>query len=318
MGELFFTAALIDVLNPKPLVAYFLTGHGEHRIDSGDEIMGYLKLASFFQQNSIRTEPLSLAGTNPVPADCSLLVIAGPRAAIPESELNKIDQYLIQGGRLFALFNSVAIDRDTGLEKLLGTWGVQVGKDIVVDPGQSTAAGLGELIVMAYNDKHPMINPMVGFGLDLVQPRWISRMSPRSQAADAPRVDQVAFTSPNAFAAGDPGHKQQIPLIVVVEKGAIQGRVTEKGTTRMVVVGDSICLGNRQLDLLANRDFAGYAMNWLLDRTELLSGPGARPITEYTLKMTNLQLQQAQLALLAGMPGTVLVLGGLVWLRRRK
>lgn len=76
-------------------------------------------------------------------------------------------------------------------------------------------------------------------------------------------------------------------------------------------------LGNRQLDLLANRDFAGLAANWLLDRTQLLEGLGPRPVSEYRLVMTKKQLQSAQWILLGAMPGGVLVLGTLVWLRRR-
>ena len=31
------------------------------------------------------------------------------------------------------------------------------------------------------------------------------------------------------------------------------------------------------IDAAANRDFAGYAVNWLLDRTVLLEGIGPRP-----------------------------------------
>ena len=54
LGEMAFTAALLDVTSPKPLKAYFLQGHGEHQIDSGDEVAGYLKFASILQQNCIQ------------------------------------------------------------------------------------------------------------------------------------------------------------------------------------------------------------------------------------------------------------------------
>jgi hypothetical protein len=69
---------------------------------------------------------------------------------------------------------------------------------------------------------------------------------------------------------------------VAVEKGAIKNVITERGTSRIVVVGDSIFLANHQMDSAANRDFAGYAVNWLLDRPHLLEGLGPRPITEYS------------------------------------
>jgi ABC-type uncharacterized transport system involved in gliding motility auxiliary subunit len=149
-------------------------------------------------------------------------------------------------------------------------------------------------------------------------PRSVGQLKVRSQAADAPHVDELAFTGLNATAAGDLVHKPPFPLMVAVEKGAIKDVITERGSTRIVVVGDSIFLANHYIDALANRDFAGNAVNWLLERTQLLEGLGARPIEEHRIVMTKAQLHQAQWVLLAILPGSVLVLGGLVWLRRRK
>jgi LPXTG-motif cell wall-anchored protein len=106
--------------------------------------------------------------------------------------------------------------------------------------------------------------------------------------------------------------------MVAVEKGAIKGVITERGSTRIIVVGDSYFLGNAQIDSAANRDFVGNAVNWLLERTQLLAGLGPRPISQYKIVMTRTQFHQAQWVLLAGLPGSVLFLGGLVWLRRRK
>ena len=102
-GEKMFTSALLAVTNPKPLNAYFLQGHGEHRLDGADPVSGYLKFQAVLQQNYIRVQPISLLGTNPVPLDCNLMIVAGPTTAIPALELEKIQQYLNQGGRLLAL-----------------------------------------------------------------------------------------------------------------------------------------------------------------------------------------------------------------------
>jgi hypothetical protein len=134
LGEIAFTGALVDVTSSRRLKAYFLQDNDEHQIDSGDEVMGYLKFAYLLQQNCITNEPLSLLGTNVVPSDCSLLVIAGPRDVIPDPELDKIEQYLNQGGRLLAVFNYGSILKDTGLERILAKWGVEVGHNVVTDP----------------------------------------------------------------------------------------------------------------------------------------------------------------------------------------
>jgi len=318
IGETAFTAALLDVTSPA-LKAYFLQGHGEHRIDSGDELDGYLKFASVLQQNHLQIEPLSLLGTNTVPMDCNLLVIAGPREAISDLELDKIEQYLSQGGRLLALFNCYPIlapvKRDTGLEKVLAKWGVDVGHSVIKDPVYTISR---EDIVVSNFGKHPLVNSLLGSQLDMILPRSVGQLKVRSQAADSPRVEELAFSGPRSYASGDFVRARPFPLIVAVEKGAIKDVITERGSTRIVVTGDSIFLANHYIDLGQNRDFLGYAVNWLLERTQLLAGLGPRPIEEYRIVMTKARLHQAQWVLLAGLPGCVLMLGGLVWLRRRK
>ena len=143
-------------------------------------------------------------------------------------------------------------------------------------------------------------------------------MKLRAEAADAPRVEEIAFSGSRATVAGGLDQKPPFPLVVAVEKGALKDVIAERGATRMIVVGDSLFLGNLQVDSAANRDFAAAAVNWLLERPQLLAGAGPRPMMEYKIVMTKTQMHQAQWILLGALPGGVLVLGGLVWLRRRR
>jgi hypothetical protein len=108
------------------------------------------------------------------------------------------------------------------------------------------------------------------------------------------------------------------PLAVAVEQKAVPGVASTRGITRMVVAGDSSFLDNEMITAVANRDFAGYAVNWLLDRTVLLDGIGPRPVTEFRLTMTRDQQKTVRWLLLGALPGAVLLFGGLVWLVRRK
>ncbi len=316
LGEIWFTTALLDVTSPKPLKAYFLTGHNEHRIDSGDEGAGYLKFASILEQNYIKVETLSLLGTNQVPMDCNLLVIAGPTVPLPKHELDKIEEYLRQGGRMFVLFNAFSVGKPTGLEAILGKWGVEIGNGVVVDPDHTMSGS--EVVVSAFS-RHPLVNPLLGTGIYLMRPRPVSKLETgKAQPADAPRVEEIAGTGPRSYLANDPArNRHEFRVMVAVEKGAVKGIVTERGTTRMLVLGDSFCFANNQIEFLANRDFAGYAANWLLDRTQLLEGLGPRPISEYRLALTRQQMTIIRWLLLAGLPGIVLLIGTLVWARRR-
>ena len=137
--------------------------------------------------------------------------------------------------------------------------------------------------------------------------------------ANAPQVEELAFSSEKSTLAVDIAEPpRSYPLIAAIEQKPVAGVVNTRGNTRLLVAGDSIFLGNYYIEGGANRDFVGYAVNWLLDRTTLLKGIGPRPVTEFRLLMTRTQQREVRWLLLGALPGAVLLLGCLVWLARRK
>jgi len=313
-GEQLFTSAIVGVSDPKPIKAYFLQGHGEHRPENEDDSMGYFKFARVLQEKDISLEPLSLL-TNDVPADCQLLIIAGPRHTLSAHELETLDDYLNHGGRAFILLINPHVGgvERTGLERTLAAWGVQVDDRLVTDQSQAKA-GHDQVLFVVNFGQHPIVRPLTGSRLGIVLPHAVRQMPAAGRIADAAKVMELAFTSEQGRELG--GTNGVIPLAVAVEKGAIPGVAADRGSTRIVVVGDSFFLTNGYIEFDANRDFANLAVNWLLDRSQLLA-IGPRPIRQYRISMTQSQMTAARWILLAGMPGGVLLLGLLVWLRRR-
>jgi hypothetical protein len=316
LGEMMFTSTLLAVLNPKPFNAYFLQGHGEPSLSDTSET-GYLKFDAILEeQNYITNAPLNLLSDNPVPADCNLLIIAGPRMAFSNLELQKIDQYLSQGGRLLVLLDYSSIRESTGIEDSLKQWGVSVGADVVQDPEHTIS---GQDVVVLNFSQHPVVNPLTQLALQLILPRPVSRIDRQTPPADALKVEELAFSGPNSVLMSERGlQPRRYPLMAAVEQNPVKGVANPHGSTRIVVVGDSLFLDNRQIESGANRDFVGYAVNWLLDRPTLLEGIGPRPVTEFRLMMTRVRQRDVRWLLLGALPGGVLALGGLVWLRRRK
>ena len=322
-GEQMFTSAIYSVITPRQLKAYFAQGHGEHRLDSDEGLMGYSRFAELLKDNNIQVELLKLAGPGDIP-DCQLLIIAGPTDTFVPEELSKIDRYLKQGGRLLVFFNYLSVEKELGLEKLLANWGIEVGRNVVLDQKNSFT---GKDLVVATFGNHPMVKPLIqSRGLYLLLPRSISKANTGASSADAPQVEPLVMTTENgrvvtqvkkgelyATASDKTGN---IPLMVAVEKGALRG-VTDRGATRIVAVGDSIFMGNETIDKVGNYEFANLAMNWLLARNELIGALGPRPIREYKLTMTRAEMMNLRWGLLAGMPGGVLLLGTIVWFRRR-
>ena len=321
-GELLFTSALYNVTDLRSLNAYFLQGHGEHSPEGTDSDRGYSKFAAVLREQNVEPRLLSLLGTNDVPLDCSLLIVAGPTTSMPDEELAKIDRYLKNGGRLLALFNYYGLNENGGLERILADWSVEVGDNVVRDPANSVN---GSDIATSQFGPHPIVNPLYQTRLHLLVPRSVQKSARGPANADAPNVTEMLFTGREGTLYEVRDGRQwptdahtNICLAVALEKGKIKDVTAERGTTRMVVVGDSLFLGNRMIDSVANRDFATLTINWLLDRTQLLRGVGPRPIREYKLIMTKAQMSALRWLLLGGMPGSVLLVGFLVWMRRRK
>lgn len=313
-GEQMFSSLLLAVNSAEPLRAFYLLGHGEHQTENAEDPTGFAKFITLALQNYIRVDGLTLLGTNTVPANCHLLIIAAPTAIIPAPELAKIRRYLDEGGRALVLLNYLSVDKATGLEPLLEKWGVSVSRRIVAD---TSATINGQDVVVSQFSRHPVTNPLLGSRLHLLLPRSVSEIVETNSAADAPKVSELAFTSTNAVLVGITNGPTAFPLAVAVEKGAVKAVATERGTTRLVVVGDSFFLDNQMIESAANRDFASHAINWLTDRTQLMEGLGPRPVKEFRLMMTRTQFNTAVWLLLGGLPGAVLLIGGFVWLRRR-
>jgi len=327
-GEAMFTSAIYSVISARQARAYFLEGHYEHDPQADDGLMGYSRFAGVLRESNLQLGRLRLDGATEIPADCNLLIIAGPRDTFQPEVLDKIDRYLKQGGRLFALFNFHGLQKRIGLENVLADWGVAVGQNVVFDEKSHAAQDKKSMVVYTYGT-HPLIRPLMRRQLFLVLPREVKKNPQAATGADAPQVDSLIFSSADGRVITDirpdggmnrsvNDKRGNISLMVAVEKGGIRNVDPGRGATRIVVAGDSLFLNNNNIDTEANHELATHVINWLLARNDLLVAVPPRPIAEYKLTMTEAQLSAARWILMGAFPGAVLLLGGLVWLRRRR
>ena len=138
---------------------------------------------------------------------------------------------------------------------------------------------------------------------------------------NGPDVKEVAFSGPESFLGPERGTQvpQPFPVIAAVEKGeAANAALGDGRVTRILVVGDSLFLVNSRIEGAAARDFVELAVGWLAERNVLPEALGPRPVTEYRVLIPEVRMQTLQLLLLGALPGAVLLLGGLVWVTRRK
>jgi hypothetical protein len=317
-GEARLAEALLALAEDAPRTVYFAFGHGEREPDDFDRRNGYSRIAARLRADNLTVASVNLLDARTVPSDCDLLVFAGPEKPLTGFECSLLRRYLNEKGRILFLLDART---ETGLEGLLREWGVELANDIVLDP--SRTLGGRELYVTAYPD-HPIVKPLARLASVFFLPRSVM---PTAQKVEGVTVNDLACTSPNGWAERpkseelamrfDPesDRKGPISVAVAVERGPVPGVHVQIRPTRLVVVGDANFASNGGL-LAANEDFFLNAVNWLLERKELI---GRIPIPDgaAAVVMDAHQLRRLFLVLVIVLPATVFA-GGWLFLRSRR
>ena len=316
VGEKLFTSAIVVVSEGRQTKVSFVTGHGEHKASDTGGQWGYSKFANILKQKGLILKDISLAGTNSVPTESQLLIIAGPRTPYSSGELSKLREFVETGGSLLTLFNFYSLQRSSGLEKFLADYDFEIGLNQVSD-SKNEQSGQGGLLLVDDLGSHPITKPILGSRLQMLLPRSVGL--PEEESEEPSPVDNIAYSSKAGQAVtqrqGNKGtveKKGKIPLI------AAKLHINEsQSPARIVVAGDSLFLGNSAIEAGANRDFASLAVNWLLERDHLLE-IAPRPVTEYRINLTSAEMTWITWLLLLVLPGGTLAIGLLWWRRQMK
>jgi len=316
VGEQLFTSAIAAVTQGRQTKVGFVIGHGEHKASDTGGQWGYSKFANILQQKDLHLQEIPLTGTNSIPADCRMLIVAGPRTPYSRDELAKLREFVGTGGSLFTLFNFYSLQRPTGLENFLADYDFEIGFNQVSD-SKNEQSGQGGLLLVDDLGSHPITKPILGSRLQLLLPRSVG--FPEAENDESPPGSILAHSSDAGQAVGQiQGNKGsveregRIPLIAA-KLHANDGQPP----ARLVVAGDSLFLGNSAIEAGANRDFASLAVNWLLEREHLLA-IAPRTVTEYRIELSRAEMTSVTWLLLLVLPGGTLGLGLLWWRRQMK
>lgn len=229
----------------KPMVAYAM-GNGEpNDMRIYDLMENYLKADYHLQASNLAADPF-------IPAEFKVLLVVKPSIPFTEEEKLKLDQYVMNGGkimwfidRLDAEMDSlqlknevIAYDRNLQLNDLFFKYGVRQNADLVMDlqcdylPFDVNGDGQFEFLPWNYfpvfegNDNHP-INKNLGFvvgrfvnSLDTVQADGISKTILLSSSANSRIISTPALISgkENVNAPEDAKfNKAHIPVAVLLE-----------------------------------------------------------------------------------------------------
>ncbi|MFH1177607.1 MAG: GldG family protein, partial [Acidobacteriota bacterium] len=320
-GEEQFTSAILAVVNPKQPKLYFTTGHGEKDLEGYRED-GLSQLKELLKRDNLEAEKATLLGGQ-VPADCDLLVIAGPTAPFTEVEKAALKRYVDKGGRLLLMLDPLlgGMQRPSGLEELAKGYGVLYGEDLVVDP--ANALPFVDLSAVFANEfrAHPVVDGMKGLAVLLPVARSVT-----TTTAEGATSTQLLTTTAGGWgerSLATAGGRLQVNKDSTDTPGpvplgvAAQSENDKETGWRIVAFGDSDFAANGQLANAGNLNLGMNAINWLVKREEAL-GIAPRQPEQVQLFLSRAQMRSIALVSLAGLPLAAIALGVGVWWRRRR
>jgi ABC-type uncharacterized transport system involved in gliding motility auxiliary subunit len=342
------TNTLIKVLSGAERTVYFLQGHGEHDT-AGSDRDGYSTIYQALGTENYKTDTLALAQKPEVPANATVLVIAGPRTDLLQGEVDAIKPYLDRGGKLLVMLDPPDKGAQvplTNLLTLLKDWGIDAGSDIVVDTsGVGQLLGANEVTPVAVRyPSHPIVErfrvitayplarsmrPVQG-GTSGRTAQTFVESSPQSwgetNTTDLFAEKPIAFDKdkdvpgPVSLAAAVSVAAPKPPQAAVEAKPASDTKTpaadTPKVETRVAAIGDSDFASNGWLGVQGNKDLFLNTVSWLAQQENLIS---IRPRDPEDRRLSLSAQAQRNVALLAwlGIPGAVFALGIYEWTRRR-
>ena len=310
------TNALIRVLKGQKSV-YFVEGHKERSLDD-TERGGYDHLKKALSNENYDVKTLTLMPKNEVPSDCALLVIAGPQYDYVQPEVDAIEKYVKDGGRLLVMLDpGIAFPN---LDKMLTDWNATPQNDLVIDENpvaQLFGTSPAMPVIMKYGTS-PIVQPLQG-SMTLFPYARSFVVGKNAGATD----DSLCETSANSFGVADfnpkmekvtyrPNVDYKGPLTMAVA-GTLTGGKTEG---RFVALGTSALPANNYLGFQANRDFFINAINWLTAEEDLISIRPKPPETQH-LVLTAAQMTKILYLGVIGLPLFIILIGVSVWWGRR-
>jgi ABC-type uncharacterized transport system involved in gliding motility auxiliary subunit len=350
-GEQELTNGLIKVVQGKQNKVYFVQGHGEKGTQGSDRD-GYSAVAAALGTENYTVEQLVLAQQKDVPADASVLIVAGPETDFFPPEVEMLKRYLARGGKVFFLLDPPEkIDGPDlpNISALLKEWSIEIGTNVVVDvSGMGQLLGTGaETPVAAKYQTHPITDR---FNL-LTAYRVARSVAPVSGSTSGKFAQTLVETSGASWAETDiktlnssgqvsrdldKGDKAgPISLATAVSSPATAAPPaaeakpdaskpgeaskpdeTAKPETRIVVFGDSDFAANSGLGIQGNRDLFLNTVNWLAQQENLIS---IRPRDPEDRRVTLTATQQNWIfrTTVFIIPGLILFAGIMSWSRRR-
>ncbi|MBR6872291.1 MAG: GldG family protein [Ruminococcus sp.] len=309
-----FVSALMAVTDPNPMTAVFLTGRKE------SDSLTYLH--TLLEANGYQIKDIDITKEN-IPDEATVVVVAAPTVDYLPEEVQKLADYLDNDGKMgkqMLYAASVKQPETPNLDEFLEEWGIKIGSGIVCEqntdkyyslPYYTIADGVSTNFTQDVLDTKEIIN---------ARSRPITLL-----------FDEKGYNGTEAYVtSSDSAVVLDMKTAETVAKGkqiytALASKAvfsTEDGTgtySNIIVCGSVESISDNYLSYtqFGNREYFLSLINGITHKTSTGITIEPKVITGNVYDLTDSQSSVLQWTFTLIIPVIVLIIGGIIWVRRK-
>ncbi|HEY0368677.1 MAG TPA: GldG family protein [Chthoniobacterales bacterium] len=343
-GEQAITSAMIDLVEGRKNTVGYVLGHKEPALnDAAPQLSPMMQpqagarspisvLKQFIENENVSIKELNLFDVPAIPDEMKTIVILGPKYDFSDREMQLLRQFWDTQGRILLLLDPDA--KTPKLDAFLNEVGVTVNDDrlmAMVKTGIQEVARVRDVIGRFVGDS-PITKRLADVRAPFLGGTSTLTLAPADKLRSAnitvtPLIEaEKGYWGEVDYNATDEtllqptqgrDHTGTLDFGAAVEKGGSGDDRVQTNSSRMVVVANATFVQDNALTQdQQGLDFASAAINWLLNREQLI---GIAPKVPKTLTFTldDKAMASMRWVLLLLMPLVPAVIGTAVWWQRR-
>ncbi len=305
-----FTSAINRLTSDSAKTLYLTEGHGESSFTTD--------LTTLLGKSQMSTDTVNLLTNGEIPEDCDELVIYGPTSDFGEDEITLIEDYLNAGGTVTILLNAYGTDTPN-LDAFLESYGLSVAEGYI---GEVTQGYYYQMVGVyaIFPDFNSVSGITRSLSSDATVLLYVARgMTEVDPARDTISVTSFMVTSSNALAITSDADGNTVTEEGQYILGAlVTEEIDDETTARLTVFSTDSLIDSSITSIsssLANQTLFVNAVTAGFDDLENLSIDSKSLEIDYNTIVPSASLSAVFVIVL---PVATLVVGLVIWLRRRK
>lgn len=315
-GEGQITSAISYVTSDNLPVLYTLDGHGEKSLDS--------TLQEDIEKANIEIKSLNLLTEESVPEDADCLMINSPSTDISEDERDAIIEYLENGGKAM-IFSDYTEESMDNFDAVLENYGVERVDGIVIEGDAQHYAMQMPYYLLPDVSSAEAVSDFSSQGYFVLAP-YAQGIRQLDNVRDTLTIESLLTTSDDAYSKTDLNtetlEKTDEDIDGPFDIGvSITEKVDDDKTTQIVYYSTANLMDSQINQMVAggNEQMITESLNWMCstDEASTISIPSKSLEVSY-LTVTAYDAAYWKICVMGLIPGVFLVVGFIVWLKRRK